>query len=134
MVLITDKGTVFIANQARVILRCGSISHRWTTAYHPHTNCSRKWLDETITDMLAMDVNAEHKTWDAILPHATFAYNTAVQETTQVMPYKLVYGRSVEFYQVLRYFRETLLHAPGLRTRNLPPILPARGLPWRAPR
>lgn len=42
-----------------------------------------------------MYVDLEHKTWDAILPYATFAYNTAVQETTQVTPFQLVYGRTV---------------------------------------
>ncbi|XP_070386815.1 uncharacterized protein [Dermacentor albipictus] len=43
--------------------------------------------------MLAMYVDVEHKTWDAALPYVTFAYNTAVQETTQITPFKLVYGR-----------------------------------------
>lgn len=33
-------------------------------------------------------------TWDAMLPYVAFVYNTAMQETTQVTPYKLVYGRS----------------------------------------
>ncbi|XP_037572361.1 uncharacterized protein LOC119454528 [Dermacentor silvarum] len=45
--------------------------------------------------MLSMYVDLEHKTWDAILSYATFAYNTAVQETTQVTPFQLVYGRIV---------------------------------------
>lgn len=45
--------------------------------------------------MLAVYVDVEHKTWDEILPYVTFVYNTVVQETTQIMPYKLVYGRSL---------------------------------------
>ncbi|XP_070377127.1 uncharacterized protein [Dermacentor albipictus] len=44
--------------------------------------------------MLAMYVDVEHKTWDAVLPYVTVAYNTAVQETAQITPFKLVYGRN----------------------------------------
>lgn len=35
-------------------------------------------------------------TWpsDAILPFVTFAYNTVAQETMQMSPYMLVYGRN----------------------------------------
>ncbi|XP_070385736.1 uncharacterized protein [Dermacentor albipictus] len=51
-------------------------------------------LNKTLADMLAMYVDVEHKTWDGVLPYVTFAYNTAVQETTQVAPFKLVYGRN----------------------------------------
>ncbi|XP_072142934.1 uncharacterized protein [Dermacentor andersoni] len=32
-------------------------------------------------------------TWDVILPFVVFAYNTAVQETTQMTPFRLVHGR-----------------------------------------
>lgn len=40
--------------------------------------------------MLSMNIDIEHKTWDAILPYVTFIYNVAVQEMTQVASYKLV--------------------------------------------
>ncbi|XP_037573115.1 uncharacterized protein LOC119455750 [Dermacentor silvarum] len=45
--------------------------------------------------MLAMYVDVAHKTWDEILPYVTFAYNTAPQETTQMTPFELVFGRQV---------------------------------------
>lgn len=38
--------------------------------------------------------NTKRHIWDAILSYVTFAYNTAVQETTRVTPYKLVYRGS----------------------------------------
>ncbi|XP_077557027.1 uncharacterized protein LOC144170873 [Haemaphysalis longicornis] len=43
--------------------------------------------------MLSMYVDVEHKTWDKVPPYVTFAYNTAIQETTQLTPFELVYGR-----------------------------------------
>lgn len=93
-VLITDRGTAFTADLTQAILAYSQTNHRRTTAYHPQTNGLTERLNKTIADMLSMYVDVEHKTWDAILPYVTFAYNTAVQETTQISPYKLVYGRS----------------------------------------
>ena len=92
-VLITDRGTAFTAELTQAILRYSHTSHRRTTAYHPQTNGLTERLNKTIADMLAMYVDVEHKTWDAILPYVTFAYNTAVQETTHMAPFNLVYGR-----------------------------------------
>lgn len=43
-----------------------------------------------------MYVDVRHKTWDQVLPYVTFAYNTAIQETTQFTPFRLVYGREVQ--------------------------------------
>ena len=43
-----------------------------------------------------MYIDVQHKTWDRILPYVTFAYNTAVQETTRFTPFRLVYGREVQ--------------------------------------
>lgn len=45
--------------------------------------------------MLFMYVEQNHKTWNEILPYATFAYNTALQETTRFTPFELVFGRPV---------------------------------------
>ncbi|KAM7293325.1 DDE-type integrase/transposase/recombinase [Ixodes scapularis] len=77
------------------ILRLNHTSHRRTTAYHPQTNGLTERLNKTIADMISMYVDVEHKTWDEVLPYVTFAYNTAVQETTGFTPFQLVHGRKV---------------------------------------
>lgn len=92
-VLITDRGSAFTAQLTQDILRLSHTSHRRTTAYHPQTNGLTERLNKTITDMMAMYVDVEHRTWDEILPFVTFAYNTAVQETTGFSPFHLVHGR-----------------------------------------
>lgn len=93
-VLITNRGTVFTADLTRAILQYSQTSYQRTTAYHLQMNGLTERLNKTHTDMLAMQVDTEHKMWDAVLPYITFAYNTAVQETTQITPVKLVYGRN----------------------------------------
>lgn len=94
-VVITDRGTIFTARLTQSIMKLTHTSHRKTTAYHPQTNGLTERLNRTLTDMLSIYVDMEHRTWDKILPYATFAYNTAVQETTQMTPFQLVFGRTV---------------------------------------
>ncbi|KAM7296833.1 retrovirus-related Pol polyprotein from transposon 297 [Ixodes scapularis] len=59
------------------------------------TNGLTERLNKTITDMVSMYVDVEHKTWDEVLLYVTFAYNTAVQETTGMTLFQLVHGRPV---------------------------------------
>lgn len=92
-VVITDRGTAFTADLMQSILRFSYTDHRKTTAYHPQTNGLTERLNKTLADMLSMYVDVEHKTWDDVLPYVTFAYNTAVQETTRMTPFSLLYGR-----------------------------------------
>ncbi|KAM7310060.1 DDE-type integrase/transposase/recombinase [Ixodes scapularis] len=94
-VLISDRGSSFMAQLTQEVLRLSHTSHRRTTAYHPQTNGLTERLNKTIADMISMYVDVEHKTWDEVLPYVTFAYNTAVQETTGVTPFQLVHERKV---------------------------------------
>ncbi|KAM7297212.1 DDE-type integrase/transposase/recombinase, partial [Ixodes scapularis] len=94
-VLITDRGSSFMAQLTQEILRLSHTDYHRTTAYHPQTSGLTERLNKTIADMVSMYVDVEHETWDEVLPYVTFAYNTAVQETTGVPPFQLVYGRTV---------------------------------------
>lgn len=94
-VLITDRGAAFTAELLQQVAKLTHTNHRKTTAYHPQTNGLTERLNKTLADMLSMYVDVEHKTWDEILPYVTFAYNTAVQETTELTPFELIYGRRV---------------------------------------
>ncbi|KAM7282076.1 DDE-type integrase/transposase/recombinase [Ixodes scapularis] len=107
-VLNADCGSSFMAQLTQEILRLSSTSHRQTTAHHPQTNELTERLNITFADMISMYVDVEHKTWDDLLPYVTFAYNTAVQETTGVTPFQLVHGR-----KVTTMLDAMLLHEPA---------------------
>lgn len=94
-IVITDRGAAFTAEMLQEVLRLSGTEHRRTTAYHPQTNGLTERLNKTITDMLSMYVAIDHKDWDNILPYVTFAYNTAIQESTGFTPFRLLYGRDV---------------------------------------
>ncbi|KAM7294064.1 Transposon Ty3-G Gag-Pol polyprotein [Ixodes scapularis] len=118
-VLITDRGSSFMAQLTQEILRLSHTSHRRTTAYHPQTNGLTERLNKTIADMISMYVDVEHKTWDEVLPYVTFAYNTAVQETTGVTPFQLVHGR-----KVTTMLDAMLPHEPAVDEATTPRWLP----------
>lgn len=65
------------------------------TAYHPQTKGLVERLNRTLTYMISMYVDVEHHRWDEILHCETFAYNTATQEMTRLIPFQLVFGRQV---------------------------------------
>lgn len=92
--VITDRGTAFTGRLTQEILQLSHTAHRRTTAYHPQTNGLTERLNKTLADMISMYIDVEHKTWDEILPYVTFAYNTAVQETTGFTPFRLLHGRN----------------------------------------
>ncbi|KAK8765138.1 hypothetical protein V5799_032249 [Amblyomma americanum] len=92
-IFLTDRGTAFTSALMQEVMRLSGTSHRKTTAYHPQTNGLTERLNKTIADMISMYVDADHRNWDAILPYVTFAYNTALQETTRFTPFRLVHGR-----------------------------------------
>lgn len=94
-IVLTDRGTAFTSDFMQEVLRLTHSVHRSTTAYHPQTNGLTERLNRTLADMLSMYIDLNHKTWDEILPYATFAYNTAMQETTRFTPFELVFGRQV---------------------------------------
>ncbi|KAK8765585.1 hypothetical protein V5799_031806 [Amblyomma americanum] len=77
------------------ILRHSHTDHRKTTSYHPQRNGLTERLNKTLGDMLSMYVVVQHRTWDDVLPYVIFAYNTAVEETTNIPPFRVVYGRDM---------------------------------------
>lgn len=90
--VLSDRGSQFTSHIFRHILElCGSIQLK-TTAYHPQTNGLTERLNRTLADMLSLYVDEDQKNWDSVLPFVTFAYNTAVQETTGYSPYFLLHG------------------------------------------
>lgn len=102
-VVISDRGRQFTADVVEGLLRlCGS-SYRHSSPYHPQTNGLTERTNRTLTNMLSMYVDADHKNWDAVLPFVTYAYNTAKHEVTGYAPFFLLYVRNP------RSFLDTLL-------------------------
>jgi hypothetical protein len=64
-----------------------------TTAYHPQTNGLDERFNGTLCNMLSVYSNANQTDWDKNLPIVLFAYRISIQETTNMSPFELLYGR-----------------------------------------
>ena len=64
-----------------------------TTAYRPQCDGLVERLNRTLVNIVSNYVENKGENWDNILPMATFAYNTAVQESTKYAPFYLMFGR-----------------------------------------
>ena len=50
-------------------------------------------MNKTIKQQLTAFIDPLHITWDLILPFITHAYNTSVQGSTRISPFRALYGR-----------------------------------------
>ena len=92
--LLTDRGSHFVSNVFEAITsRCG-VNHITATTYHPQCNGLTKRFNVTQVDSIETYVNQQQTDWDEYLQYGTFAYNTSKQATTQLEPFKLMFGRN----------------------------------------
>jgi hypothetical protein len=63
-----------------------------STAYHPQSDGQSERTNRIIEQMLRHHVNERQDDWDQHLLPAQFAYNNAVQDSTQYSPFYLNYG------------------------------------------
>lgn len=120
-VLLSDRGKTFLSHVLAEVLQASNTIHKTTSAYHPQTNGLTERFHRTLSDMISMYVKPDHTNWDTILPFVTFAYNTAVQRTTNYSPFFLVYGRAPSFV-----LDTTFLSTPSVPSTSLPEEFAAR--------
>jgi len=65
---------------------------KYSTTCHPQTDGQTKVTNWTLGALLRALIRSNSKAWDLILPHAEFAYNMAPSKTTDLSPFKIVYG------------------------------------------
>lgn len=64
-----------------------------STAYHPQTDGQTERENRTLVEAIRSFVGKDHTDWDEHLPALELALNSAVQASTGVSPFKMVYGR-----------------------------------------
>src|SRR4051812_38652192 len=87
------------------------VERKLSTAYHPQTNGQTERMNRTLETYLRSYVNEEQNNWVELLPNAQFAYNSAVQETTGMTPFKANYGCEPVAYWTQRPSEHNSQHA-----------------------
>ena len=65
-----------------------------TTAYRPRCDGKVERQNRTMQDMLAAFCSKYKNDWDLWLAPVVSAYNTSRQESSQISPYEIVFGRT----------------------------------------
>ena len=90
--ILSDQGGEFCSE---LFQECCLLMNSWkmrTTPFHPRCNGLTERLNQTIERMLSAFVAENQKDWDDRLPYVMMAYRSAVQDSTGVSPYSMLYG------------------------------------------
>ncbi|XP_076910242.1 uncharacterized protein LOC143567816 [Bidens hawaiensis] len=77
----------------KVLARYG-VTHRTSTAYHPHTNGQVENANRGEKRILEKTVGVSLKEWSEKLDDALWAFRTAYKTPLGTTPFMLVYGKS----------------------------------------
>jgi transposase InsO family protein len=91
--IISDRGSIFVANFWEQLQECLSTHLIRSSAYHPQTNGQRERVNQIIKDMLRAYILTDGPKWNKHLPLAEFSYNNSYQESTKMSPFEALYGR-----------------------------------------
>ncbi|KAI5055206.1 hypothetical protein GOP47_0030351 [Adiantum capillus-veneris] len=95
--ILFDQGHQFVSDTLQILSQCLGVTQNFTSPYHPQANGLTERLNRTIKQMIAMYVDPLHQHWDTILPYALHAYNTSVQASTRISPFRALYERDPVF-------------------------------------
>jgi hypothetical protein len=91
--LLSDRGSVFMAELAMAVYRQLGVRKLSTTAYHPQCNGKVERFMQELAGMLAMCASSAKADWHLWLPHVAFSHNTAFNRHTGTTPFLLARGR-----------------------------------------
>jgi hypothetical protein len=64
----------------------------FSSAFHPQTDGQTEVVNRSLANLLRCLVTDHHTTWDLLLPHADFAYNSYVNRSIRLSPFEIVTG------------------------------------------
>ena len=91
----TDRGKNFDSLLMRAICKLLEIDKTLTSSYRPQSDGLVERMNRTIEDILSKYVQYDQRDWDKNLPFALMAYRACTQETTELTPNMLMFGREV---------------------------------------
>ena len=91
----SDQGRNFESEVFQCLMKVLGITKTRTTALHPQSDGMVERFNKTILDYLSKFIDDHQSDWDKLINLCMLAYRTAVNETTQISPAKMMFGREL---------------------------------------
>ena len=91
--MVSDRDVRFTSYFWKTLWMLMGTKLQFSSAYHPQTDGQTEVVNHSLGNLLRSLVGDNLRSWDCILPHAEFAYNSTVSRTTGRTPFKIVYGQ-----------------------------------------
>lgn len=85
--IVSDRDPKFTAAFWKSLMNRFGVRLAMSTAAHPQTDGQTERINRVIEEMPRHFINPEMTDWDVHLPMCEFAYNSAVREATQALPF-----------------------------------------------
>ncbi len=92
----TDKGTEFVNKIVETLTEKFQVKHHWSTPYRLQANGLVERFNKSLYDSLVKLVD-ESAEWDIFIEPALWAHRTAINSSTQLSPFMIVYGIQSQF-------------------------------------
>ena len=93
--ILRDRGSQFTSDLMKEIAGLLSIKQLTTTPYHAMCNGLVEKFNGTLKSMLKRMTHERPRDWDRYIPALLFAYREVPQESINLSPFELLYGRTV---------------------------------------
>jgi transposase InsO family protein len=96
--IVSDRGPIFTSNFWSELCYHSHIHLRLSTAFHPQTDGQTKRINQILKHYLRCFIDEQQLNWPLLLPTAQFACNNAVNSTTGLPPFQVLYSYSPDFH------------------------------------
>jgi hypothetical protein len=97
---ISDRDKLFKSKFWTILMASIGVKQKISTAFHPQTDGQSERINETLEQYLRCYVDYQQDDWVRLLPVVQFAFNSAVSETTKVLPFYTNYSFEPEVYKI----------------------------------
>jgi hypothetical protein len=113
--IVSDRDVRFVSYFWKTLWAKMGTQLKFSSVFHPQTDGQTEVVNRSLGNLLRCLITNHHTTWDLLLPHAEFAYNSSVNRSTGLSPFEIVLGRRP---QVPLDVTPLPLHSPSSQGAN----------------
>ena len=90
--IVSDRDVKFMSYLWKSLMAKLGVKLLFSSSSHPQTDGQTEVVNRSLGNLLRVLIKKNLKNWEECIPHAEFAYNRAKHSSTNMSPFKVVYG------------------------------------------